>query len=148
MKKLLSLKETSEILCVSEQTLRNWDNSGKLKAVRTEGGQRRYNCGDVYRTKRKQDNQWLFKQIDGEKWYIREFDFRPEAVSDRNHWITDIDVIKAFKNKRFKWFTTYDECVKECLKLRKMYGILEDSDDNDGFQTHKNNLRDLGYFVD
>ena len=116
--------------------------------MRTEGGQRRYYCGDVYRAKRKQDNLWLFKKINGEKWFIREFDFRPEPVSDRHHWITDIDVINDFKNKRFKWFDTYDECVKECLKLRKMYGILEDSDDNDGFRTHKNNLRDLGYFVD
>jgi len=33
-KKLISLKETSRILNVHSETLRRWDNCGKLKAVR------------------------------------------------------------------------------------------------------------------
>ena len=37
MDKLLSLKETEQLLNVSKSTLQRWDNSGKLKAIRTEG---------------------------------------------------------------------------------------------------------------
>ena len=36
MDKLLSLKETEKLLNVSKSTLQRWDNSGKLKAIRTE----------------------------------------------------------------------------------------------------------------
>lgn len=39
---LISLKEAAKTLGVSEQTLRNWDNDGKLKALRTPGNVRRY----------------------------------------------------------------------------------------------------------
>lgn len=47
MDKLLSLKETEKILNVSKSTLQRWDNSGKLKAIRTEGGHRRYKQSDI-----------------------------------------------------------------------------------------------------
>lgn len=47
MEKLLKLSEVAEILNVSKNTLRNWDNSGKLVAVRTVGGSRRYREGDI-----------------------------------------------------------------------------------------------------
>lgn len=42
MDKLLTIEETANILNVSKWTLRNWDDSDKLKAIRTEGGHRRY----------------------------------------------------------------------------------------------------------
>ena len=35
-------KEAKEILSVSDQTLRRWEKSGKIKSERTEGGHRRY----------------------------------------------------------------------------------------------------------
>ena len=47
MDKLLSLKETEKLLNVSKSTLQRWDNSGKLKAIRTEGGHRRYRQSDI-----------------------------------------------------------------------------------------------------
>lgn len=47
MDKLLSLKETEKLLNVSKSTLQRWDNSGKLKAIRTEGGHRRYKQSDI-----------------------------------------------------------------------------------------------------
>ena len=47
MNKLLSLKETEKLLNVSKSTLQRWDNSGKLKAIRTEGGHRRYRQSDI-----------------------------------------------------------------------------------------------------
>jgi len=40
--KLYSLKQTSFILGISKQTLRNWDNNSFFKAVRTSGKHRRY----------------------------------------------------------------------------------------------------------
>jgi putative resolvase len=40
MDRLLTIKETGKLLNVSKQTLQRWDNSGKLIAIRTEGGHR------------------------------------------------------------------------------------------------------------
>lgn len=47
MDRLLTLKETRQLLNVSKQTLQRWDNSGKLIAIRTEGGHRRYKLSDI-----------------------------------------------------------------------------------------------------
>lgn len=47
MKNLLNMKETMDYLNVSKITLQRWDNSGKLKAVRTSGGHRRYKLSDL-----------------------------------------------------------------------------------------------------
>ena len=40
--KYVSIKKAAKILGVSEDTLRRWDRQGKLTAIRTEGGHRRY----------------------------------------------------------------------------------------------------------
>ena len=56
MKKLLTLKETEGILNVSKSTLQRWDKSGKLKAVRTSGGHRRYRESDIDNVLKGMDN--------------------------------------------------------------------------------------------
>jgi len=48
MDKLITLKRASEVLSVTPKTLREWDANGKLKAVRTEGGHRRYRESDIH----------------------------------------------------------------------------------------------------
>ena len=46
--KLLSLRETARILQVNPQTLRRWDDSGKLKAVRVGSRRdRKYKLSDI-----------------------------------------------------------------------------------------------------
>ncbi|MGD9129270.1 MAG: helix-turn-helix domain-containing protein [Candidatus Woesebacteria bacterium] len=51
MKKLLTIKEAAELLKVNTETLRRWDNQGKLKAVRIGSrkgvGDRRYRQEDI-----------------------------------------------------------------------------------------------------
>jgi len=51
MKKLLKIHQVAEILQVNVETLRRWDNSGKLKAVRVGSrrgiGDRRYRPEDI-----------------------------------------------------------------------------------------------------
>lgn len=47
MDKLLTLQEAKSILNISKSTLQRWDNSGKLVALRTEGGHRRYKLADI-----------------------------------------------------------------------------------------------------
>lgn len=47
MSKLLTIKETADLLSVSTKTLRTWDDEGKLKAIKTVGGHRRYKQSDV-----------------------------------------------------------------------------------------------------
>ena len=49
MDKLLTLKETQNLLNVSKSTLQRWDNTGKLVAIRTEGGHRRYKQSEIER---------------------------------------------------------------------------------------------------
>jgi len=47
MDKLLTIKQTSEILNVTQKTLRIWDKQGKLIPIKTVGGHRRYKENDV-----------------------------------------------------------------------------------------------------
>ena len=47
-KKLITIKEASEMLCVSKLTLRNWDRDGKLVAFRHPiSNYRVYEKGDI-----------------------------------------------------------------------------------------------------
>jgi len=46
--KLLTINEVSEMLNVHPETLRRWDNEGKLKAVRIgDRGHRKYKYSDI-----------------------------------------------------------------------------------------------------
>lgn len=49
MDKLYSISKTSDILGVSQKTLRVWDKQDKLKPVLTTGGHRRYKESDIQR---------------------------------------------------------------------------------------------------
>lgn len=148
MEELLSLDETSQLLKVSKQTLRNWDKSGKLKAIRTDGNQRRYSKESVYRIAREKDKRELFKKMNGEKWYIRDFDYLPDVLSDRTPWIDNYGVIECFKKNIFKWFDTYDECAKASCEIRKLLGINDVNDEYNICQRGKEGYKSLGYQVD
>lgn len=46
--KLLTIRQAAEVLNVHVETLRRWDKSGKLKAIRVnERGDRRYDPKDI-----------------------------------------------------------------------------------------------------
>jgi putative resolvase len=47
--KLISPKEAAEMLGVTIYTLRNWNVMGKLVAIKTMGGHRRYKLQDIQR---------------------------------------------------------------------------------------------------
>lgn len=47
MEKVLTIKETAEMLKVSLPTLRRWDSEGVLTPVRTSGRHRRYKMSDI-----------------------------------------------------------------------------------------------------
>jgi putative resolvase len=47
--KLLSLEEAANRLNVCKLTMRTWDNEGKLPAVKTKGGHRRYRESEILR---------------------------------------------------------------------------------------------------
>lgn len=49
MDKLYTLKEASKLLNVTKQTIRNWDNEGKMRVVRTEGRHRRIPESEIKR---------------------------------------------------------------------------------------------------
>ena len=48
---MLSIKEASEFLGVSIDTLRRWERTGKITSLRTEGGHRRYEKKKYKKTK-------------------------------------------------------------------------------------------------
>jgi excisionase family DNA binding protein len=47
--RLLTTAEVCQLLSVSRWTLKKWDDSGRLPAIRTDGGHRRYRQSDVYK---------------------------------------------------------------------------------------------------
>lgn len=47
----MNIKQASEFLGVSIETLRRWERSGKIKTYRTEGGHRRFDKTDLIRLK-------------------------------------------------------------------------------------------------
>lgn len=47
MNKLIGIDEAAKMLGVTKQTLRNWDNTNKLKAVRTPSNRRKYRLEDI-----------------------------------------------------------------------------------------------------
>jgi putative resolvase len=49
MEKHFTLSKAAEILGVTTQTLRNWDNAGKIKTIRTPGNQRRIPESEIER---------------------------------------------------------------------------------------------------
>ena len=51
MKELLTLSKASRILGVTTKTLRNWDDAGKIKTIRTEGNHRRIPLEEIDRIK-------------------------------------------------------------------------------------------------
>jgi putative resolvase len=54
MSKLLTIRETANLLGVSPQTLRRWEKEGKgIACQRTSGGQRRYDASLLRSQKRK-----------------------------------------------------------------------------------------------
>lgn len=44
---VVTIKSAAEILRVSVETLRNWDKSGKLKAIRNKNGYRGYRISEL-----------------------------------------------------------------------------------------------------
>lgn len=48
MNNLLNIKQAAAYINVNPYTLRRWDKSGKLLAIKTEGGHRRYRKEDLY----------------------------------------------------------------------------------------------------
>ena len=48
---MLSIKEASEFLGVSMDTLRRWERAGKIQSIRTKGGHRRYEKKELIKLK-------------------------------------------------------------------------------------------------
>lgn len=47
MSELISPKQASDLLGVRPNTLRTWEELGKIKAVKTLGGHRRYKIAEI-----------------------------------------------------------------------------------------------------
>lgn len=46
---LLPIGEAARLLGVSVETVRRWDSDGRIKSIRTLGGQRRFSRADIER---------------------------------------------------------------------------------------------------
>lgn len=47
MSKYVTPREACKLLSVSDKTLRNWDEAGKIRTIRTPSNQRRYDIDSV-----------------------------------------------------------------------------------------------------
>lgn len=52
---MITIKEASKLLGVTEKTLRLWEKEGKITSKRTEGGHRRYEISDLIKSKKDKD---------------------------------------------------------------------------------------------
>ena len=92
MDRLLTLKETGKLLNVSKQTLQRWDNSGKLIAIRTEGGHRRYKLSDIEKIIDMKDKQQeILNKVED---YLRKTYI--SAMGEKDYSIDDM--IEHFRN--------------------------------------------------
>ncbi len=92
MDRLLTIKETGKLLNVSKQTLQRWDNSGKLIAIRTEGGHRRYKLSDIEKIINMKDKQQeILNKVED---YLRETYI--SAIGEKDYSIDDM--IEHFRN--------------------------------------------------
>ena len=92
MDRLLTLKETGKLLNVSKQTLQRWDNSGKLIAVRTKGGHRRYKLSDIEKIIDMKDKQQeILNKVED---YLRETYI--SAIGEKDYSIDNM--IEHFRN--------------------------------------------------
>jgi hypothetical protein len=48
---MITIKEASKLLGVTQKTLRLWEKEGKISSKRTEGGHRRYEISDLIKNK-------------------------------------------------------------------------------------------------
>lgn len=48
---MISIKEASKLMGVTQKTLRLWEKEGKITSKRTEGGHRRYEISDLLKSK-------------------------------------------------------------------------------------------------
>ena len=92
MDRLLTIKETGKLLNVSKQTLQRWDNSGKLIAIRTEGGHRRYKLSDIEKIINMKDKQQeILNKVED---YLRETYI--SAIGEKDYSIDDM--VEHFRN--------------------------------------------------
>ncbi len=59
MDRLIDICEAANLLGVSKETLRNWDRTGSLKALRTKGSHRRYRLSDIEKVQKDEDGKNL-----------------------------------------------------------------------------------------
>ena len=109
MDRLLTLKETGKLLNVSKQTLQRWDNSGKLIAVRTEGGHRRYKLSDIENIMNKNKNN-MIKQNE----IIESAEMMYDGDIDFSTYINEFsknEIDMAVKNAKMYCDTDYAACA-------------------------------------
>ncbi len=108
MSDLLTLKAASQALGVHPVTLRRWSESGKIQAVRTPGGHRRFPAAEVERLKK------------GDERPARPLDkaFRDRALSTTR---------EDLKHVHADWAKTVSEEEREEKRMlgRRLVGLLE-----------------------
>jgi putative resolvase len=65
--KLYTPKELSSIFGVSSKTLQGWENTGKIKAVRTKGGHRRYVYSAPIQTTSQSKKKYIYARVSSHK---------------------------------------------------------------------------------
>jgi len=100
MEKLLNIKEVCNLLNISKKTLQRWDKEGKLKAVRTLGGHRRYREKDI--------NKLFGENNQQEDNRINVIYARVSTVNQKNNLENQIKMLKEY-------------CIRQGIKIDLIY---------------------------
>lgn len=132
---LLTISKACRILGVSETTLRQWTDEGKVKAFVTPGGHRRYSEADLrdllrgqHRTYRLRDlvariesiaprqREIMQQYLRTAKWYARVDGHSRERLRERGARL--LDIIAQHVSKP----ATHNETLEEARRLGREYG--------------------------
>lgn len=81
--KLLTTAEVCQLLSVSRWTLKKWDDSGRLPALRTDGGHRRYRLSDVYKFMGKEVSELINQDVTAVYCRVSSHDQKQKGDLDR-----------------------------------------------------------------
>ena len=111
----ISSKQAQKHFKVSEQTLRDWANNGKIEFIRTDGGHRRYKLKEINKNKLK----IVYARVSSKK---QDVDLQRQIGKLREEYpdykiITDIGSGINFKRKGFKKIlqSLFKGCIEEVV---------------------------------
>jgi excisionase family DNA binding protein len=136
--RLLTIQEAAELLKLHPETLRRWDNNGRLPAIKVgERNDRRYREDDILNFLKTQKTQSSYKgyQIMPDTYGFDRFSNRFGSIARYIVWNDDGVTIFAFAIAGLEWFAVPH--IKENQMVNKAEKAIRTTIDNGAIEFHK-----------